>query len=110
VLLKYDAAVGARTRYWSTVEQDRALGRWQKSGDAREQRRLAAAGSADGDDEFTVAHLEIDVRECVDGAGLGGVANAEVADVERRHEISRVRYDFSGPKTRECRPRPKSRI
>ena len=49
-------------------------------------RARADDGLLTGDDELTVTHLEIDVREGVDGAGLGGVANAEVADVERRHD------------------------
>src|SRR5437773_6506640 len=85
MLLEHDAAVGAGAGHRSAVELDRAFGGGEKAGDAIEQRRLAAAGRADGDDELAVAHGEIDVGERFDGAGLGRVTDAKMADIELGH-------------------------
>ena len=101
MLLEDDAAVGAGTDDRAAVELDRAVGRREEAGNAIEQRRLAAARRADGDDEFAVLDRQVDVRQCVDEAALRSIANAEVANGECRH--GRLMIKTAAP---ECRTPP----
>jgi hypothetical protein len=56
VLLEHHATVGARTGDRAAVEQDLAARGRQEPGQAVQQRGLAAARCAQGDDEVAVAH------------------------------------------------------
>ena len=61
------------------VEPDLAGARLLQPGDDAQQRRLAAAGRADEDDELAVRDVEVDVVEHLDRAeGFRDAAEAEV--------------------------------
>ncbi len=97
VFLEHHAAIGARSDHRFAVELDRSVRRRQKARDAGKKRRLAAAGRSDRDNEIAVGHRKIDVGKRLDRAGLRGVANAQVSNVERGQRDSVILIERSGP-------------
>ena len=76
------------------VDGEFAAGRPLEAGDHAQQRRLAAAGRADEDDELAVGDLQIDVVQHVDAAeGLRDIGELDVA-----HDASPISGRF-----RRCR-------
>ena len=84
VLLEHDAALGAGTDYRLAVEQDFARRERHEAGDARKERRLAASGRAERDDEIAGIECQVDVRQCVRAGRpvAAGVVDGEMADFE----------------------------
>ena len=66
------------------VDADLARGDRLQPGDGVEQRRLAAAGRADEDEEAALLDREVDALQHVDGAE----ALLEIVDFEERHALS----------------------
>ena len=82
MLLEHDAALGARSDDGPAVEDDFAAGGLHEAGDARQQRRLAAAGRTERDDEVARVEAEVDVGQRERrAAGSAGVLDADVADI-----------------------------
>ena len=74
------------------VEHDLAGRRLHEAGDARQQRRLAAARRAERDDEVAGVEREVDVGQRERRAAAGaGVVDADVADFELAHAARRSR-------------------
>ena len=65
VLLEHDAALGAGTGHALAVEHDLARRVLHEAGDARQERRLAAARRAERDDEVAGVERQVDVGERV---------------------------------------------
>jgi hypothetical protein len=82
VLLEHHAAIRTGPDDRPAVEQDLAARRQQEAGDAVEQRRLAAARRAEGDQEVAVAHRQVHRRQRLQRAALDGVVDRQGADVE----------------------------
>ena len=57
---------GGMSMTFVAVDQHAARGRILQPGDDAQQRRLAAAGRADEDDELAVLHLEVDALQHLD--------------------------------------------
>ena len=77
------AGVGRPLRDVDSAELDAALVGPLEAGDQAKRRRLAGAGRAEQGEELAPAHLEVDAGHGDDLAV--GLAEAEQADVRRRH-------------------------
>jgi hypothetical protein len=87
VLLEDDAAVGARSLDPAAAEGQLALGRRHEARHQAEQRGLAAAGGAEGDDEVALFDGKVHVLQG-DHRPMGvdrRIGQADVADFERLH-------------------------
>ena len=83
MLLKYDAALRTRPGDRLAIEDDFARRVLHESGDARQERGLAAAGSSQRDDEIAWIEGQVDVGKRVRRLpAAAGVVHGEVADFE----------------------------
>jgi hypothetical protein len=62
--------LAGEVRDLAVVQPDLALGRLQRSGDATEQRRLAAAVAAEDDEQLAGRHLQIDTGKRLLAGGI----------------------------------------
>ena len=87
VILKHDAAVGARAVDRRSRERDgAAVGREETRQQAHE-RRLAGAGIADDGDKLALLDREVDVAEHLGAGGRRAEAPVHGFDFKKRHRI-----------------------
>ena len=86
MLLEHHAAVPAGAGDGRILQHDRTGSRAQEAGQEIEQRRLAATGRAERDDEFLRLKLQVDVIERNDIVATHGVRkhHADVIQIEDR--------------------------